>query len=271
MNRKWFYALCVVVSLLSAAGCAGIQNVLKSGDPDLMYQTALKHYQKGKWTKASTLFEAVEPVYVGSTREDSIAFFNARCKFKGRDYDTAATMLDEFRRKFGRSVFIEEAEGLYALCFYNMSPAPTRDQTMTGRAIIAISEFLSHYPDSERAETFREISRELDGRLNDKAFLNAYTYYKIGKYKSAMFALKNALKQYPDSKHREQIMYLIVSSGHKLAQNSVASKQADRYLSMLDSYYSFVAEYPQSDYIKELERMASDAKNYLDSNNKDNR
>ena len=257
--------------LLTVAGCGGIQNVLKSGDPELMYTTALKHYQKGKWTKASSLFEAVEPVYVGSPREDSIAFFNARCKFKGRDYDTAATLLDEFRRKFGRSVFIEDAEGMYALCFYQMAPGPTRDQTMTGRTIIAISEFLSHYPQSERAETFREINRELNERLNDKAYLNAYTYYKIGKYKSAIFALKNALKEYPDSKHREEIMYLIVSASQKLAHNSVASKQADRYLSMLDSYYSFVAEYPNSGYIRELERMATEAKNYLDSNNKDNR
>lgn len=257
--------------LLSAGGCAGIQNVLKSGDPELMYTTALKHYEKEKWTKASTLLEAVEPVYIGSPREDSIAFFNARCKFKGRDYETAATLLDEFRRKFGRSVFIEEAEGMYALCFYQMAPGPTRDQTMTGRAIIAISEFLSHYPQSERAETFRQINRELNERLNDKAFLNAYTYYKIGRYKSAISALRNALKQYPESKHREQIMYLIVSSSHKLAQNSISAKQADRYLSMLDSYYSFMAEYPNSDYIKELERMVAEAKNYLDSNNKDNR
>lgn len=271
MNKKLLLALCTMLLLLSLSGCGGIQNVLKSGDSELMYTTALKHYQKEKWTKASTLLEAVEPVYVGSPREDSIAFFNARCKFKGRDYETAATLLDEFRRKFGRSVFIEEAEGMYALCFYQMAPGPSRDQTMTGRAIIAISEFLSHYPRSERAETFRQINSELNERLNDKAYLNAYTYYKIGRYKSAIFALKNALKQYPESKHREQIMYLIVSSAHKLAQNSIAAKQADRYLSMLDSYYSFVAEYPNSDYIRELERMATEAKNYLDSNNKDNR
>ena len=257
--------------LLTVAGCGGIQNVLKSGDPELMYTTALKHYQKGKWTKASSLFEAVEPVYVGSPREDSIAFFNARCKFKGRDYDTAATLLDEFRRKFGRSAFIEDAEGMYALCFYYLSPGPSRDQTMTGQALIAINEFMSRYPHSDRVEDFKQINGELTQRLHDKSYLNAYTYYKIGRYKSAIVSLKNALKQFPDSNHREEIMYLIVSASQKLAHNSVASKQADRYLSMLDSYYSFVAEYPNSGYIRELERMATEAKNYLDSNNKDNR
>ena len=52
-------------------------------------------------------------------------------------------------------------------------------------------------------------------------------------------------------------MYLIVKSGSKLADNSVQDKQADRYLSTLDSYYSFVAEFPESHYLKELDRLAA--------------
>ena len=41
-----------------------------------------------------------------------VSFFNARCKFKNRDYDTASALFDDFRRKFGRSAFIEDAEGM---------------------------------------------------------------------------------------------------------------------------------------------------------------
>ena len=64
-------------------------------------------------------------------------------------------------------------------------------------------------------------------------------------------------------------MYLIVNSGSKLAANSVQDKQADRYLSTLDSYYSFVAEFPESHYLKELDRLAQNAKDFLDRNNKE--
>ena len=49
-------------------------------------------------------------------------------------------------------------------------------------------------------------------------------------------AFKNALKQYPESKRREEIMYLIVDSGYRLASNSISEKQTDRYLSMRDAY-----------------------------------
>lgn len=218
--------------------------LLKSGQPELIYSKALEYYQKEKWQRASTLFEGVQHYYTGSSREDSISFFNARCKYKNRDFDTASTLLDDFRRKFGRSAFIEDAEGMYALCFYYLSPGPSRDQTMTGHALIAINEFMSRYPQSDRVENFRKINTELTERLHEKVYLNAYTYYKTGKYKSAIVAFKNALKQYPESKRREEIMYLIVDSGYRLASNSISEKQTDRYLSMLDSYLSFKEEFP---------------------------
>ena len=84
-------------------------------------------------------------------------------------------------------------------------------------------------------------------------------------------AFKNALKQYPESKRREEIMYLIVDSGYRLASNSISEKQTDRYLSMLDSYLSFKEEFPESKHIRELDRMAKSARDYLDrNNNKDN-
>ena len=153
---------------------------------------------------------------------------------------------------------------MYALCFYRLSPGPTRDQTTTSKAIIAINEFISRYPDSEKVESFRAMNQELTERLHEKTYLNAYTYYKIGRHKSAIVALRNALRTYPDSKFREEIMYLIVDSGYQLASNSVASKQTDRYLSMLDSYLSFREEFPESKYRKKVEKMAAEARDYLD-------
>ncbi len=270
MRKIYQQILCVVVLMVALSGCHGVSTVLKSGDPELIYNSALEYYQKEKWDRASTLFEGVAHYYIGSQREDSIAFLNARCKYKARDYYTASTLLDEFRRKFGRSLFIEDAEGMYAMCFYYQSPPPERDQTTTGQAIMAINDFVSRYPNSVRIEQFKNIEQELTGRLHEKAYLNAYTYYKIGRYKSAITAFKNALKQFPESARREDIMYLIVDSSYKYASNSITSKQPERYLTMLDSYLTFKEEFPESERMNSLNRMAKDARDYLVKNNKDN-
>ena len=96
---------------------------------------------------------------------------------------------------------------------------------------------------------------------------NAYTYYKIQRYKSAIVALRNALKTYPDTPYREKILYLITVSNRQVAHNSIEEKKGERYLKVLDSYYSFINEFPESKHRKELERYTKEAKDYLDKNN----
>ena len=245
----------------------GVHKIIKSADPDLIFTEGLKYYKIEKWKQAGDLFDACQGYYVGDIREDSIAFFSARSRFKDRDYSVATTQLDEFRRKFGRSIFVEDAEAMLAMCYYYLAPDPTRDQTVTGEAIIAFSEFIERYPQSKRAEAFSNLIVELTERLKEKAYINAYTYYKVQRYKSAVVALRNALKQYPDTPRREDILYLIAVSNYRLAHNSIEEKQGDRYLNVLDSYYSFINEYPESKRRKELERYTKEAKDYLDKNN----
>lgn len=266
MKRTLLYLLAAVAAPVALSCCAGVGTLLRDGQPDEIYAKALELYRKGKWARASTLFEGAQRMYLGTSREDSITFYNAHCKFKNNDFETAATLFDEFRRRFGRSAFIEDAEGMYALCYYRMSPSAERDQTTTGKAIMAVNEFMSRYPESDKIESFREINEELTRRLHKKSYLNAYTYYKIGRYKSAIVALKNALRAYPESAYREELMYLIVDASYRLAHNSVDSKQTDRYLAMLDSSLSFCEEFPESKHRKEVDRMAAAARDYLDRN-----
>ena len=256
---------CIVV--LIAASCSNsVSKIIKSGDPQYAYTQALEFYEQEKWDKASSLFEACRHIYVGSPREDSLSFYNAHCKFKERNWSEASDLFDEHRRKFARSPFIEDCEGMYALCYFYMSPPSYRDQSITTQAIIAITEFMSRYPHSEYIGEFQSMLDELTVRLQEKSYMNAYTYYKIGRYKSAITAFKNAMKEYPDSPYREQMMYYMTLSSYRLAHNSVESKQLDRYLAMLDHYYTFLGEFPESEYIKELTRLATNARNFIDKN-----
>lgn len=244
-----------------------VHKIIKSADPELIYSEGMKYYGREKWKQAGDLFDACQAYFVGDMREDSITFFSARSKFKNRDYSDATVQLDEFRRKFGRSTFVEDAEAMLAMCHYYLAPDPTRDQTITAEAIVAFTEFIERYPNSKRNEAFSNLIDELTERLKEKAYLNAYTYYKIQRYKSAVVALRNALKQFPETPHREDILYLIAVSNYRLAHNSIEEKQGDRYLNVLDSYYSFINEFPESKRRKELERYTKEAKDYLDKNN----
>ncbi len=266
MRQNLSYIAALVAVVVAFCGCSTIQQVIKSGDAEAMYEHGLLYYGAEKWTKSITLFEACEPAFRGSIKEDSVAFFRARSYFKNSDYAASSALFDEFRRSFGRSAFIEDAEAMYAISLYNMCPPPERDQSSTSQAIIAISEFMSHYPNSEQLQIFQEMTDDLTWRLHEKSFINAYTYYKIERYNSAIIAFRNALKKYPESHRREDLMYYVVMSSFKLAENSIESRQLDRYMSTLDSYYTFVMEYPESKYKQEMDRVADVARRYIEMN-----
>ena len=147
-KEKWEKRDSSVREMIEQGKKVSIHRIIKSADPELIYSEGIKYYELQKWKKASDLFDACQAYYVGEMREDSIAFFSARSKFKNRDYMTATVQLEEFRRKFGRSVFIESAEAMLAMCNYYLAPGPTRDQTITSQAIISFSEFIERYPNA---------------------------------------------------------------------------------------------------------------------------
>ncbi len=264
MNRDIIRFIATLLVAMSIAGCSVTQEIIRTEDPQLMYENGLLFYEDGSWNKAAQLFESAAPFYSGTNREDSILFFAARSRFKIRDYDEAMTSLDEFRRKFGRSIFLEDAEGIYTLCFYYMAPSAMRDNTLTHQAIGQIEEFLERYPESAQRGSFEQMRDDLVGRLHEKSYINAYTYYKIRKYKSAIMAFRNALKEYPESKYREDISYYIVASAYELSRNSVESKRRDRYMQVIDSYYTFIAEFPESKYREEIDQVVKKARTYLE-------
>lgn len=264
MKRSAVSLAIVFAASFMMLACASISKIAKSGNPELIYETALKQYKAEKWSRASNLFDACQGYYVGSSREDSIAFFSARSKYKHRDYAEAGMCFDEFRHKFGRSIFIEDAEAMYAMCQYFLAPGPTRDQALTAKAIVAFTEFIDRFPESRRVKPFHSLIDELTQRLHERNFINAYTYYKIHKYKSAIVAFKNALKNYGNTVYREKILYYIVASHYQFAHNSIADKQYDRYMNLLDAYYSFIAEFPESEFREETDKYAEEAKDYID-------
>lgn len=234
-----------------------------------MYTKALEYYEKGKYEKTKQLLEEVAVYYQNTYREDTIMYYWGTANYKTGDFDTSAMIFDRFRRQFGHSPFVEDAEYMYAMGFYFASPEPNRDQTVTMQAMAAINEYLQRYPESNRKQLCLVRLDELQGKLYDKAYINARTYYKTGKYKSAIVALRNALAQYPDTPHREEILYLTTKSCYELAVNSIETLQRNRYMDVVDSYYTFISEFPGSKHRKELDRLRTAAGNYLSKHTTD--
>jgi outer membrane protein assembly factor BamD len=235
--------------------CKGYEQVLKSRDYKLKLSTALEYYNAEEYVRASTLFDQIAPVYRGTIKADTIFYYQARSYFMQRDYILSGHYFKSLATDYPRSVYAEEADFMVGYCYYKTSPKPSLDQENTVNAITAFQLFMLKYPSSPRVAEAQTYIEELRNKLVEKSYLNAKLYYNLGDYKASIIALKNSLNDYPDTKYREELLFLILKSSYLLADNSIYSKRKERFQDAIDEYYTFISEFPESQYVKEAQKM----------------
>lgn len=269
MKRVNIVKLVIIATAVGVVGCSPFNKLLKLNDSEQMYLAAIQYYEEGDFSHALQLFEELAPRYASTMRSDTIMYYTGCCFYKQGDFHTSGRIFDEYRGTYGRSPLLEDVEYMHAMGYYFSSPEPSRDQTTTLQAIRAIGEYMERYPESPKMGICEMRLEELKGKLYDKSFINARTYYKTGRYKAAIIAFENALAEFPDTPHREEILFLTLDASYRLADNSLASLQVDRFLDTMDAYYNFISEFPESKHARAAERMQRAAKRFLAKHNAD--
>lgn len=237
--------------------------LLLSNDSDAKYKAAFSYFNEKKYSKAASLFESLSSLTEGTHRDDTVNYYWGLSNYKAKDYYTAEANFDSFIQKYPRSAFASNATYLRLDCLYRSTLRYELDQKPTQKAIAAISDYLSDYPDSEHKSECDNMLTDLNGRLDRKAYEAAKLYYKMEDYLASRVALRNVLKDNSLNIYREDIMYLIAMSSYKYAHLSVPEKRKERYLVFVDDCLNFFGEYPESEYKKELDNVYMRAQKYL--------
>ncbi|MFA6737486.1 MAG: outer membrane protein assembly factor BamD, partial [Bacteroidales bacterium] len=201
------------------------------------------------------LLEQLQMVYRGTVQDDTLQYYLGLSNYHLNDYVTAEDNFRQFVEIFPRSPFTKMARFLRLDCLYQSTYRYALDQQPSHITIAAIEEFLYDYPGSEYTTTCHNMLDDLYLRLDRKAFESAKLYYTIEDYKAASHALKETLKENPENHYREEIMYYIVAAHYQYAVHSVPESQRERFLNVIDEYYNFVSEFPDSKYTKEVGTM----------------
>ncbi len=240
---------------LTISSCSDYEKLLKSSDYQLKYDKAFEYFEKEDYIRSATIFEQIANVYRGTNKADTLQYYRAMAYYYQKDYTMASHYFDELAQTYKNSEFAEESAYLNAYCYYKLSPRPSLDQENTYKAINAFSLYLIGNPQTEKKEECIALISEMREKLVEKSFLNATLYFDRGLYKASVVALRNSLTDYPDTKYREELMFLILQSNFLLAENSIIEKQKERYQNTIDEYYSFIAEFEKGSYEKEVKYM----------------
>ncbi len=239
-----------VTSLLLGSCTSGYQRLLKSPDVNKKYEAAIQYYDKGDFFRAGTLLEDLIPLLKGRPEAEKAQFYFANTNYKQRNYVLSAFYFKTFTDTYPNSEYAEEASYLHAKSLFLDSPGYELDQTNTVSALESIQDFLNRYGESKfKAET-EGMSQELQKKLENKAFESARIYYQLRYNQAAVVALTNFQLNYPASAYAEQAAFLRVSAQYAWAQESVESKQRERFLEVVAFYQQFIDSYPQSKNLK---------------------
>lgn len=257
--------MCLVSVSMITSSCSDYSRLLKSTDYNKKYDAAIKFYDDKEYTKALALLQELVSVYRGTSKGEKIMYYYAYATYAMGDYLLAGYHFNNFVKTFPASDKTEECAFMYAYCYFLESPRYSLDQIDTKNAIKELQFFINKYPDSKRKEECNDLITLLRGKLEEKYYKISKQYYFLDDYQAAITAFENVLKDFPDTRYREEAMYMIVKSNYVYATKSTDLKKKERFKSTVDSYNKFISYFTEnSRYLKEIEGFYSSAKKQIE-------
>lgn len=257
----------LLVVAVTFAGCSKYQRILKSNDFEKKFEMAKVYYDNGKYQKAFPLFEELITVFRGTSKAEDVYYYYSYCNYHLGDFMLAGYHFDNFVRTFPRSIRAEDAQFMNAKCYFLDSPVISLDQSSTYKAIDELQLFINKYPESPKVDECNTLMDRLRFKLETKSYNGAKLYYRLGEYKAAIFALRNTLEEYPDTRYREEISFMILRSAYLLADNSIVSKKVERFNQAIEECDNFIERYPRSKDLRNAENIKADCRRELDKIN----
>ncbi|OUR95103.1 outer membrane protein assembly factor BamD [Flavobacteriales bacterium 34_180_T64] len=255
--KNIFYTLLLVLLFSS---CSEYQKALKSEDIATKFNQGIEMYDAGKFNKANRLFAQIVPNYRGKPQAEKLMFLYSKSYYMMEDYYLSGYQFERFTNAYAKSEKVEEAAFLSAKSFYMLSPIYSKEQKETIEAIEKLQLFINKYSDSEYLPEANKMVKELDYKLEKKAFeiakqYNKIAYYDASDYEAAIKAFDNFLVEYPGTSFREDAMFYRFDSAHHLALNSIETKKEVRLNTALSYFNSLKKAFADSNHMEEANNM----------------
>jgi len=250
------------------ASCGEYQKVLKSHDADYRLDFAKRAFEQKKYTQAATVLEDIVTQFKGSEKAEDSLYLLALSNYENKDYETAGSFFKTYYTRFPKGKYTELARYYAGYGYYLDSPEPQLDQSGTINAIQELQAFLDYFPKSDKVANAQNAIFELQDKLTLKQLENAQLYYNLGtymgnNYESAVIVARNAIKDYPYSKYKEDLELLILKARYQEARESIDEKKPDRFREVINEYYSYINNYPDTPNREEADNIFKIAQRYV--------
>ena len=263
--QKFFVMLLAALALTS---CGEYQKAQKSTDYDYKLDFAKRAFEAKKYVQSATILTDIVTVFKGTEKAEDALYLLALSHYENKDYINSGSYFKTYYTRYPKGKYTELARFYSGYGYYLDSPEVELDQTGTIKAIEELQGFLDYFPRSDKVSIAQNAIFELQDKLTLKQLQNAQLYYNLGNYmgnnyESAVIVAKNAIKDYPYSRYKEDLELLVLKARYQEESQSVEEKKEDRYRTVIDEYYSFINNYPDSPNRKEADNIYKIAQGHI--------
>lgn len=269
---RWIVSIAASVLLAAicvcTTSCGEYVKAQKSTDLEYKFDFAKRAYQQRKYAQAATILKDCITYFKGTDKAEESLYLLAMSHYENKDYLTAGTYFQTYYTRYPKGKYAELARFFTGYGYYLDSPEHQLDQSGTIKAIEELQAFLDYFPRSEKVAIAQNAIFELQDKLTLKELQNAQLYYNLGNYmgnnyEAAVITARNAIKTYPYSKYKEDLEMLILKAKYQEADMSIDERKADRFRDVIDEYYSFINNYPDSPNRQEADNIFKIAGKYV--------
>ena len=261
--------LCLaLIAALSLSSCGEYQKALKSTDANYKFEYAKRAFEQKRYVQAYTLLKDVITVFKGSEKAEESLYLLAMSHYENKEYPDAATYFKAYYQRYPKGKYAEPSLYYAGYSYFLDSPEAQLDQSETIKGIEELQGFLDYFPRSDKVSLAQNAIFEMQDKLTLKELQNAQLYYNLGtylgnNYESCIITARNAIKEYPYSKYKEDLEMLVLKAKYQEAALSVDERKADRFRDVIDEYYSFINNYPESKNREEAENILKIARKHV--------
>lgn len=235
LQRKPVRAALVALSMtapLFLAACAtegdvDLATYVEQTEPaDVIYNQGLANLNAGRLNEASRKFAAVDRQHPYSEYARKSMVMAAFTNYRQGNYEEAINSGKRYVSLYPSSEDAAYAQYIVGLAYFRQIADVTRDQKESRRAIEAMEEVVTRWPDSEYVDDAKDKIRYARDQLAGKEMQVGRYYLERREYIAAVKRFRGVVENYSNTRHVEEALARLVETYFAMGLTSEAQTAA---------------------------------------------
>lgn len=173
---------------------------------DQIYNEGLAYLQKNEYEGASKKFGELDRQYPFSLWSKKALILQTYANYTGRNYDDAIIAGKKYLSLYPSSQDSAYAAYMVGMSYYNQIPDVTRDQERSEKALVALNEVVTRWPNSEYAEDAKFKLVVIKDQLAGREMTIGRYYLTRRNYPAAINRFKAVVSNYQTTNQIEEAL-----------------------------------------------------------------